>query len=350
MRTLSRWRATAMMVAIAAFTLGVAPRAEIIEQVLVKVNGEILTKSELEARQVAALRQLGRLNQRDRPTDAELRQMLNDVTPRILVQAVEEMLLVQRGKELGLKLTDEQFKQAVDNIKKDNKIESEEAFEAALKQEGMTIVDLRAALERQRMSFMVRQREVMERLSVTDEETRRYYDNHKAEFSTAPSVTLRELLVAIPAAAAEPEAKKKADDIRRRAQAGEAFDKLASELSDSPSRANAGLIGPISLEDLAKEIRDVVEPMKPGEVSEVFRTSGGFQILKIETLTARETTPYDKARDQISEKVFATKQQEEFNKYMDKLRAQAIIEWKNADLKRAYDEGVKQGITSTPGA
>jgi peptidyl-prolyl cis-trans isomerase SurA len=156
--------------------------------------------------------------------------------------------------------------------------------------------------------------------------------------------------VAIPAGADEAEAKKKADDIHGRALAGEAFDKLAGELSDSPSRANAGLIGPISLEDLAKEFRDVVEPMKPGEVSQVFRTSGGFQILKIETLSARETTPYDKARDQISEKVFAAKQQEEFSKYMDKLRAQAIIEWKNADLKKAYDEGVKQGITSTSGA
>jgi peptidyl-prolyl cis-trans isomerase SurA len=315
------------------------------------VNGEILTKSELEARQVAALRQLGRLNQRDRPTDAELRQMLNEVTPRILVSAVEEMLLVQRGKELGLKLTEDQFKQAVDNIKKDNKIESEEAFQAALKQEGMTIADLRTALERQRMTFMVRQREVMERLSVTDEETRRYYDTHKSEFSTAPSVTLRELLVAIPGGATgEADARKKADDIRRRAMAGEAFDKLASELSDSPSRANAGLIGPISLEDLAKEIHDVVVPMKPGEVSQVFRTAGGFQILKIETMTTRETTPYEKARDQISEKVFATKQQDEFVKYMDKLRSQAIIEWKNSDLKKAYEEGVKQGITSTPGA
>jgi len=336
---------------VSALLLGVAPRAEIIEQVLVKVNGEILTKSELEARQVSALRQLGRLNQRDRPTDTELRQMLNEVTPRILVAAVEEMLLVQRGKELGLKLTDEQFKAAIDNIKKDNKIETEEAFQAALKQEGMTIVELRAALERQRMTFMVRQREVMERLSVTDEETRRYYDAHKAEFSTPAVITLRELLVATPSGAAgEADAKKKADGIRSRALAGEAFDQLASELSDSPSKANAGLIGPINLEDLAKEIRDVVEPMKPGEVSQVFRTPGGFQILKVETLSTRDTTPYEKARDQISEKVFATKQQDEFNKYMDKLRSQAIIEWKNSDLKKAYEEGVKQGITSNPGA
>jgi parvulin-like peptidyl-prolyl isomerase len=325
--------------------------AEIIEQVLVKVNGEVLSKSDLEARQVAALRQSGRLNQRERTSDAELRQMLNEVTPRILVNAVDEMLLVQRGKELGFKLTDEQFKTAIDNIKKDNKIESEEAFTGALSQEGMTLADLRTALERQRMTFLVRQREVMERLSVTEEETRRYYDTHKGEFSTPPAVTLRELLVAVPASGAgEDEARKKADDIRRRAAAGEAFDKLASELSDSPSRANAGLIGPISLEDLAKEIRDVVEPLKPGDLSEVFRTAAGLQILKIETMTDREITPYDKARDRIGEKVFTTKQQEEFQKYLEKLRGQAIIQWKSPDLQKAYEEGLKLGITLDAGA
>src|SRR6185295_381574 len=105
-------------------------RAEIIEQILVKVNGEIFTKSDLEQRQVAALRQKGQsMDLKSDPTNAQLRSALDEVTPLIMVDAVDEMLVVQRGKELGYKLGDEQFKSVLDNIKKENKMESEEQFQ-----------------------------------------------------------------------------------------------------------------------------------------------------------------------------------------------------------------------------
>src|ERR1700680_1583147 len=117
-------------------------RAEIIEQILVKVNGEIFTKTDLEQRQVAALRQKGQqIDLKNDPSNAPLRKALDEITPQIMVEAVDEMLVVQRGKELGYKLSDEQFKGVLDNIKKENKLETEEQFQAALKQENMTMID-----------------------------------------------------------------------------------------------------------------------------------------------------------------------------------------------------------------
>src|SRR2546426_3559391 len=124
--------------------------AEIIEQILVKVNGEILTKTDLETRQIAVLRQRGQqMDLKSEQGNAQLKKALDEITPRILVDVVDEMLIVQRGKELGYKLSDEQFKAAVDSIKKDNKIENDEQFQAALKQEGMTMADLRRNFEKQ---------------------------------------------------------------------------------------------------------------------------------------------------------------------------------------------------------
>jgi len=64
-----------------------------------------------------------------------------------MVDAVDQMLIVQRGKELGYKLSDEQFKTVLDNIKKENKLESDEQFQTALKQENMSMTDLRRNLE-----------------------------------------------------------------------------------------------------------------------------------------------------------------------------------------------------------
>src|SRR5437762_5102508 len=102
-------------------------RAEIIEQILVKVNGEIFTKTDLEQRQVAALRQKGQqIDLKSDPANQQLRKALDEITPQIMVEAVDEMLIVQRGKELGYKLSDEQFKGVLDSIKKEYKIETEE--------------------------------------------------------------------------------------------------------------------------------------------------------------------------------------------------------------------------------
>src|SRR6478609_9120511 len=120
-------------------------KADIIEQVLVKVNGEIITKSDLEARQIAALRQK---NPNFRPdSDTALKKALEEITPGVIVEAVDELLMVQRGKELGYTMSTEQFNNIVENIKKENKIENDEQLQAALKQEGMTMADLRRQLE-----------------------------------------------------------------------------------------------------------------------------------------------------------------------------------------------------------
>jgi len=338
-----------MLVAAVLLAAGVsAVRAEIIEQILVKVNGEIFTKSDLEQRQIAALRQKGQaIDLKSDPNNLQLKKALDEITPQIMVDAVDEMLIVQRGKELGYKLSDEQFKSVVDNIRKENKIETDEQFQAALKSENMSMADLRRNLERSMIVQRVQQNEVMAKIGVTDDEARKYYDAHLNEFTTAPTVTLREILVSTPAdpkginVAADEAAKTKIEDLRRRATSGEAFEKLATEQSDSPSKANAGLIGPLSVNDISPDLRRLIEKMKPGDVSEPVRNARGYQIFKLESMTATQTLSLDQAREQISERVFTDKRKVEFQKYMQKLRAQAIIEWKNPEVKKAFDEGLK---------
>src|SRR4029077_21039835 len=173
------------------------------------------------------LRQKGQsMDVKSDPTNAQLRSALDEVTPLIMVDAVDEMLVVQRGKELGYKLGDEQFKSVLDNIKKENKMESEEQFQAALKSENMTLADLRRNLERQMIQQRVQQNEVLGKIGVTDDEARRYYEAHLNEFTTPPTVTLREIQVAVGTdpkgvnVAAEEAAKAKIAGLRTRVTTG----------------------------------------------------------------------------------------------------------------------------------
>ena len=141
--------------------------ADILEQVLVKVNGEIITKTELEQRQIAAVRQKQPNLRAD--DDAGLKQALAELTPQVIVDAVDELLMVQRGKELGYTMSNEQFTSILDNIKKENKIESEQALADALKQENMTMADLRRQLERQMLISRVQQTEIGAKLQRSEE-------------------------------------------------------------------------------------------------------------------------------------------------------------------------------------
>ena len=265
----------------------------------------------------------------------------------MIVNTIDELLLVQRGKELGYTMSTEQFNGIVENIKKENKIENDKALEAALKQENMTRADLRKQLEKQMLITRVQQTEIGAKLQVTEAESKMYYDANPAAFATVPQVTLRELLVAVPVGAqgvnvaVDDAAKAKAEDIRSKLLAGETFPRLAADFSDSPSKANGGLVGPISLTDLSPELRKAIDGLKPGELTPVLRTERGYQVLKVETLASATVKPFDEAKAEIADRLANEKRKGEFGKYLDKLRADAIIDWKNDEIKKAYDLGVK---------
>ncbi|HUE86833.1 MAG TPA: peptidyl-prolyl cis-trans isomerase [Vicinamibacterales bacterium] len=329
-----------------------AQRGEILEQVLVKVNGDVITKTELEQRQIGALRQ------RDpnfRPgTDAELQKALAEVTPDVIVNAIDEMLLVQRGRELGYALGTEQFQSIIDNIKKENQIETEEQFQAALKQEGLSLDDLRRQIERQMLVSRVQQVEVAGKISVSEDDVKKYYEEHRDSFTTQPQLTLREILIAVQTTdkgvnvAADDAARAKAEDILERLESGEPFAQLASEVSESGSKANGGLIGPIARTDLSPELLKEIDPLKVGELTRVLRTTRGYQIIELESRTEQKVKTLDEARPEIADRLAADKQRGHMLQYLQQLRTQAIIDWKNDEIKKAYDLGVKQQQSDVP--
>jgi peptidyl-prolyl cis-trans isomerase SurA len=340
---------------ILALAVAVPLRAQIIERVLVKVNGDIFTQTELEERQTAAIR--ARLGIDLKPEavndNAELKKALDEVTPQLLVDAVDELLLLQMGKEKGYHLSDEQFKGWLDNLRKEQNLQDDAKFKAALAQEGMTIDDLRKNVEKQFLVSQVQRDEVGSKLTITEEEARQYYLTHKNEFAEPASVTLREILIDVPtttskggqssiSVAAQDQAEDKANALRTRILAGEDFAKVAAEASNSPSKANGGLIGPINLAEVSVAVQDMINKMKPGDITPPIRTNRGVQILKLETVKPSSIQPFESVRDLVADKVHDARQMTEVRKFMAKVRGQALIEWKNEELKKLYEKQVAQ--------
>jgi peptidyl-prolyl cis-trans isomerase SurA len=335
--------------------LAVPVRAQILERVLVKVNGDILTQTELEEKQTAAIRARiggGELKADIANNSDELKKAMDEVTPQILVESIDELLLLQMGKEKGYHLSDEQFKSWLENLRKEQNLQDEQKFTAALKQEGMTVDDLRKNVEKQFLVGQVQRDEVGSKLSITEEEARQYYLAHKDEFVQPATVSFREILLEVPTTSKggqatinvgkEDEVAQQAAALRARVVGGEDFAKVAAEVSAAGSKANGGLIGPINVSEVSPSLQQLIGKMKIGDVTEPLRVTRGFQILKLETLKAAAPQPFESVRDLVADKVHDARQQVEVRKFLSRMRGQAIIEWKNDELKKLYEKQVAQ--------
>ena len=327
------------------------PGAAVFERILVKINGDLITQTDLEQAQINALR--------TRPlppqTDADLQRALQEITPDVLVSAVDQKLMVQRGREIGYSLEDEGFEEILDGIKEDNGMTDEELVVALRQEQGIGLAELRVVMEEQMIVGQLQQDQVLRRVSMTDVEAREYYESNLEQYTQPATVTLREILVTVQAdggafnVARDNLARSRAESALARVGAGESFEAVVAELSDGVSRANGGLIGPIALDALANDVRARIEALEVGEVGEVARTPAGYQILKLESSNAAAPTPFEEVRDQIVNNVFNERRLEAFDRFLTTLRSEAIIEWHDDGLKALYDERLTRPRTLPPG-
>jgi peptidyl-prolyl cis-trans isomerase SurA len=339
----------APLVVLFGLALAAGPAAQqgvILQKVIVRVNGEIFTQSDLEYQQILALRNQNRQvrSSLDLATDPGLRAALAQVTPKILLEAVEKLLLVQHGREIGLKFNDEMFNRALDDLKKANDIKDDATLQIALKQEGMTMNDLRITIEQGWIEQGVMQKELGRNLTLTDEELRQYYKAHPEEFMKPSTVTLREIFIAVPTdatgavnAAAEEAAREKIAAIRERALKGEDYTKLVAEVSESATKSAGGLIGPINIDDLSETISKAISGLKQGDVAEPLRTRTGYQLIKLESRSTSESEPFEASRERIQQRIIESRIEVERAKFVERLHTQAVIEWKDDAYRKLYE-------------
>lgn len=325
----------------------------VLQRVLVKVNGAVYTKTQLEEQQILVLQQRNQrqLSQLDLQSDEKLRAMLIEITPEILAEAVDDLILLQRGRELGMQPSTERFNEWLTSIKTENGWDDAK-LKTELAAQGMTLEQLRVQFDNQALKQGVAQQEVMSRMTITEEEARQYYRANPQEFMTPSLMTLREIFIAVPTemvggqesynVAADEAALARITAARDRALKGENFEALVTEISESGSKANGGLIGPVNLNELADALRERLEPLKTGDIDQPIRTPKGYQLLKIESRSDAAVEPFDKVRADIGNRVAQARGEALLEAYLKTMREQAIIEWKDDELKTMYEQYMAQ--------
>ncbi len=169
-------------------------------------------------------------------------------------------------------------------------------------------------------------------------------------------MSLREITIEVPVVngatnvAQDEAARAKAEDIRKRLIAGEPFPRLAADFSDSASKANGGLIGPFKRTDLSPALQTLLDGLEPGGVSQPVRSSAGYQIFKLESRTEQKVQAFEAARNEIANRVAQDKQRVQLQQYLDRQRTQAIITWRNDELKQAYEQALAKRQAAASGS
>ena len=286
--------------------------AEVVERVVAKVGGDIITLSEFTNRQVAAA-------QAARIAPDKVATFMGQNNARIMQDAIDELLLVQRASDLGLRLRPEYVDEVIEGIKKDNKIETEEDFNARLRAEGLTLTDLKRNIERSILRNQVIRKEVDPKITISDAEARADYEKRKADYTKPATVHLQEMLIAgsVPASVA------KANELAEAVRAGGDFLDLAKKNSTSPTAATGGDLGDVPAADLAPTLARESAKLKPGEVSEPFADAGGYRIVRLVGRKAEEVTSFENARQDVINQLMRPRFEQEYDKYIAGLRQAA---------------------------
>ncbi len=320
----------------------------VVEEIVARINSEIVSRSEFQR----AREQLrGELQQQ---YGATAEQQFAEREKDVLRDLIDQQLLIQRGKDMGLTADVELIKR-LDEIRKQLKLESMEDLERAAQEQGVSYEDFKENVRGNIVTQQVIGKEVGGRIQITQEEARAYYEQHKSEFERPEQVRLSEILVSTqdpnpggdsssppaPDSQRVTVAEQKARELLVQIRGGAAFEEVAQKNSDGPTAAQGGDLGLFKRGVLAAELENTIFAMKAGEVSEVTRTRQGFIILKVAEHHDAGAPPQKEIEPQIMERIYYTKMQPALRTFLTRLREEAYI-----DIQEGYvDSGASPNQT-----
>jgi peptidyl-prolyl cis-trans isomerase SurA len=304
-----------LLVTIPSLGLALVASGEVLERVVAKVNGEIITLSDFESRQVAAV-------QSAHVAADGVEVYLRANNAKILQDAIDDLLIAQRGYDLGVRVKPEYVQEVIDGIKKENAIENDQALKDQLHREGMSLDDLKRSIERSVMRRQAMNRDLESKIVVTEAQARADYDARRADFDKPPAVHLQEILFT---GTAE-ETAEAVRQIREKIKAGEDFAALAKVWSRAPSQPSGGDLGWLKRGEMNADIEKAAFVLQPGGLSEPIPVAGGVRIIRLVEKTDGGLVAFDKVRDEIKKHLTQVQMEKEFDTYVEGLRKNALID------------------------
>jgi parvulin-like peptidyl-prolyl isomerase len=274
------------------------------EEILVRINKEVITLAEFEKR-------ISEIPERYRSLVSG-----QEGRERFLDQWIKNRLIVQIAKEEG-------YLDRPEIIEKVKALEDQLLVEAYIKEK------------------------ILDKVSVSDSETKEYYEKNKQEYISPKEIKVRHILFSVPADATEEESttiRKKAESVLMEVKKGANFSELAKRYSACPSAKKGGVLEYFSRGQMVREFEDACFKLKKGELSNVVETPFGFHIIEMLDERRGSGRSFEEVQEEIRQRLLAEKQERRFNALISSLEAKAKIE-KNLSLLRSKSEGtIEKGV------
>ena len=298
-------------------------QAELVDRIVAIVNDEVITLSELDAAVSPYTSQI----QTAAYSPEEKQEMLFQVRRDILDRMIDRKLTEQKGKALGVSVSESEVDQRIERIKEEEFL-TEEALRKALADEGYTLEEYRKRIKSQLLGIKLINREVKSKVAITEDEIRAYYEDHGSAYTGQKKYHLRTILVRVNSwenRAAKTAAQDKIETIATKLRAGVPFEDLARRYSEDITAESGGDIGWFSIGELTKELRETVRWMEEGQVSPVLETEQGYQILKLEKIEGTTGKTLEEAKDEIQETIYRQMVERKYDDWLKDLRKDAYI-------------------------
>jgi peptidyl-prolyl cis-trans isomerase SurA len=254
---------------------GATDREVLLDRVVAVVNDEAITQFELNEQRAAALVQMREAKVAPPSPDVLERQLLD--------RLITERSLMQFAKETGIRVDDTAVERAIGRIAQDNKLSLDD-FRKALDREGISYPKYREDVRREMMVQRLREREVENRILVTDAEVDNFLATMSVQQGGDREFLISHILVGVPEQASPDQIeqrRQKAETALREIRAGADFAQVAAATSDAPDALQGASLGWRSVARLPTIFVEMVRGMKPGDVSSVVRSPAGFHVLKL---------------------------------------------------------------------
>ena len=297
----------------------------VVEEIVAKVNGDIITRGEIERALetvVAELRQEGLKG-------VKLEQAFKEREVDALRDQIDQLLLVQKGKDLNINV-DPDITRRLAEIQVQSKLADPDKFHEWMREQtGMSFEDFKQQMKNQMLTNKVIGQEITSRMIVPEPEKRKYYEEHKNEFVREEQIFLRQIFISTEGKSPEQvaAAEKKAKEVLARARRGDKFNDLARDNSDDTETSrNGGELPPRKRGMMPKELEDLLFKQRKGFVSDVIKVPAGFVILKVEDRWETGTPTYEEVESEITGRMSEPKLQPKVRDFLTKLRLDAFLE------------------------
>lgn len=300
-----------------------ALRADFEDRIVAVVNDDVVTLSELDAESESFMKRIENV-----PQGADQQTIVRETRKAALNKLIDDLLIEQESRRLGISATDADVEKTVENIMKDRNISREE-LEASITREGGTLEEYAREVRRYLLKMKIMAREIKPKIAVGEDEIGEYYRKHLDRYEGKEAVRVSQILFIVPKGSNEEtrrELKSQASALREKLEAGEPFEFMANRYSQGPAAKSGGDLGFVERNMMFPAVDEAAFSLEIGAVSEVIESPIGFHIIRVTDRRGAGVKPVSEVRQEITDTIRNEKMEKRFLEWMETLKKKSHID------------------------